>query len=354
MSPEARRETLANVAEAGTGADLARMEQLLSEDHELSGLLRALDARFIRPVAGGDLIRSPEILPTGRNLHGFDPFRIPSAFALKDGARQAGLLLDTHVASGKPLPETVALVLWGTDNLKSEGGPIAQALALLGAAPRFDSFGRLCGAQLLPLSELGRPRIDVMLTLSGIFRDLLPLQTRMLAEACWLAASAEEADDMNFVRKHALAHMTANNCDLETAALRVFSNADGAYGSNVNMLIDSGRWEDEDELGDMFAKRKSFAHGRHGQVAQQSQLMASVLSGVDLAYQNLGIGRARCDDRRSLLRLARRHQPRGGEAARSCGTRLYRRPDARRGRRPHAGRPGGARIPHPRAEPQMV
>uniref|UniRef100_UPI003783E0CD magnesium chelatase subunit H n=1 Tax=Aestuariivirga sp. TaxID=2650926 RepID=UPI003783E0CD len=287
MSAEARRETLANVAEAGTGADLERMEQLLSEDHELTGLLRALDARFIRPVAGGDLIRSPEILPTGRNLHGFDPFRIPSAFALKDGARQAGLLLDTHVASGKPLPETVALVLWGTDNLKSEGGPIAQALALLGAAPRFDSFGRLCGAQLLPLAELGRPRVDVMLTLSGIFRDLLPLQTRMLAEACWLAASADEPLDMNFVRKHALAHMAANNCDLETAALRVFSNADGAYGSNVNMLVDSGRWEDEDELGDMFAKRKSFAHGRHGQVAQQSQLMASVLSGVDLAYQNL-------------------------------------------------------------------
>ena len=90
MSAEARRETLASVAEAGSGADLARMDQLLSEDHEIAGLLRALDARFIRPVPGGDLIRSPEILPTGRNLHGFDPFRIPSAFALQDGARQAG------------------------------------------------------------------------------------------------------------------------------------------------------------------------------------------------------------------------------------------------------------------------
>ncbi len=287
MSADARRETLDNVKEAGTQTDLEEMDRLLSEDHELQGLLRALDARFIRPVPGGDLIRSPNILPTGRNIHGFDPFRIPSAFAVKDGARQAQLLLDTHVAGGKPLPETVALVLWGTDNLKSEGGPIAQALALLGATPRFDSFGRLCGASLLPIAELGRPRVDVMLTLSGIFRDLLPLQTRMLAEACWLAASADEPDSMNFVRKHALAHMAANNCDLETAALRVFSNADGAYGSNVNMLVDSGRWEDEDELGDMFAKRKSFAHGRNGQVAQQSQLMASVLSGVDLAYQNL-------------------------------------------------------------------
>ena len=287
MSAEARRETLASVAEAGTAADLDQMDRHLAEDHEIPALLRAMDGRFIRPVAGGDLIRSPDILPTGRNIHGFDPFRLPSAFAVKDGARQAELLLRTHVESGQPLPETVALVLWGTDNLKSEGGPIAQALALIGAAPRFDSFGRLCGAQLLPFAELGRPRIDVMLTLSGIFRDLLPLQTRMLAEACWLAAAADEPAEMNYIRKHALAHMAAHGCDLETAALRVFSNADGAYGSNVNMLVDSGRWEDEDELGDMFSKRKSFAHGRSGQAAQQTQLMASVLSGVDLAYQNL-------------------------------------------------------------------
>ena len=287
MSAEARREMIASVAEAESGADLARLDQLLSEDHEIEGLKRALDGRFIRPVPGGDLIRTPEILPTGRNVHGFDPFRIPSTFALKDGARQAKLLLDTHMSAGKPLPETVALVLWGTDNLKSEGGPIAQALALLGATPRFDSFGRLCGAALLPLAELRRPRIDVMLTLSGIFRDLLPLQTRMLAEACWLAASADEPDDANFVRKHARAHMAANGCDLETAALRVFSNADGAYGSNVNMLVDSGRWANEDELGDLFAKRKSFAHGRSGQVTQQAGVMASILSGVDLAYQNL-------------------------------------------------------------------
>lgn len=287
MGEDARRETLASVAEAHPDADLKKMDQLLQQDHEIPSLLRALDGRFIRPVAGGDLIRAPDILPTGRNLHGFDPFRIPSTFAVQDGARQAELLLRTHIQSGQPLPETVALVLWGTDNLKSEGGPISQALALLGAAPRFDSFGRLAGARLLPLEELHRPRIDVMLTLSGIFRDLLPLQTRMLAEACWLAASANEPEERNFVRKHAIAHMNASGCDLETAALRVFSNADGAYGSNVNMLVDSGRWEDEDELGDIFAKRKCFAHGRNGQATQQSQILSAVLSCVDLAYQNL-------------------------------------------------------------------
>jgi magnesium chelatase subunit H len=287
MPAEARAELMASMSEAGTVVDAEKIDALLAEDHELDGLIRALDGRYIHPVAGGDVLRSPNILPTGRNLHGFDPFRIPSAFAVADGRAQAELLLQTHREAGKPLPETVAIVLWGTDNLKSEGAPIAQAMALMGAMPRFDSFGRLAGAALIPLGELGRPRVDVVMTLSGIFRDLLPLQTRMLAEAAYLAASADEPDEQNFVRAHALAHMRENTCDLETAALRVFSNADGAYGSNVNHLIDSGKWGDEDELAEVFTRRKSFAHGRNGIATQQAAMMKSVLAGVDLAYQNL-------------------------------------------------------------------
>ena len=164
-------------------------------------------------------MRTPAILPTGRNLHGFDPFLIPSAFAVREGARQAQLMLDRHRADTGALPESIAMVLWGSDNLKSEGGPIAQALTLMGARPRFDSYGRLCGAELIPLAELGRPRIDVAMTLSGIFRDLLALQTRMLAEAAYLAASADEPVELNFIRKHALDYQREHDCDLETAAL---------------------------------------------------------------------------------------------------------------------------------------
>jgi magnesium chelatase subunit H len=172
----------------------------LAQDSETPALLRALDASYIRPVAGGDLIRSADILPTGRNLHGFDPFALPSATALRHGAAQAQILLDRHADSGAPLPETIAFVLWGTDNLKNDGEPIAQVLALMGARARTDSYGRLCGAELIELGELGRPRIDVIITLSGIFRDLLPLQTKMLAEAAFLAASADEPDALNFLR----------------------------------------------------------------------------------------------------------------------------------------------------------
>ena len=199
----------------------------LGEDHELRALMRALDGRFIQPVKGGDVLRAPEILPTGRNLHGFDPFRLPASFAHSEGCRQAEQLLARHVSESGALPESVALVLWGTDNLKTEGVSIGQALALLGAQPRQDSYGRVVGARLLPLEQLGRP------------------------------------------------------------ALRVFSNAEGAYGSNVNLMLDSGRWEDEEELADCYTQRKGFAYDRHGKVSQQSDLLNRVLEDVDLAYQNL-------------------------------------------------------------------
>jgi magnesium chelatase subunit H len=268
-------------------SELAATDQLLAQDHELPAILRALDGRFIRPAPGGDLLRTPSILPTGRNLHGFDPFRIPSVYAVQDGARQAARLLERHMSGGQGIPESVALVLWGTDNLKSEGGPIAQALALLGAKPRFDSYGRLAGAELIPIAEMNRPRIDVIVTLSGIFRDLLPLQVKLLAEACYLAAAAEESAEVNFVRKHALAYQQAHNCDLETASLRIFGNADGTYGSNVNHLVENGRWQDEDELAETYTRRKSFAYGRNGAPVQQTTLLASVLADVELTYQNL-------------------------------------------------------------------
>jgi magnesium chelatase subunit H len=267
--------------------ELAASDRHLAQDHEVAGLLRALDGRYVRPAPGGDVLRSPAVLPTGRNLHGFDPFRIPSAYAVQDGAKQAQRLLERHRADGHPLPESIALVLWGSDNLKNEGAPIGQALALMGALPRFDSYGRVAGATLIPLAELGRPRIDVVVTLSGIFRDLMPLQIRVLAEAAWLCASADEPPESNFVRKHALAYQREHGCTLEVAALRVYGNAEGAYGANVNHLVDSGRWDDEDELAETYSRRKGHAYGRSGRPVQQTALLKSVLADVQLAYQNL-------------------------------------------------------------------
>ena len=282
MSDQARAEYIALLPPM-EDAQRAKIDDLLQQDSEIPAILRAMSARFIKPVPGGDLIRSPQILPTGRNIHAFDPFRMPTEFALRDGAAQANKLLAAHPT----LPRSIALVLWGSDNIKSDGGPIAQALALMGAKPRFDAYGRLCGADLIALADLGRPRIDVLMTLSGIFRDLLPLQTKMLAEAAYKCAMAHEPLAQNFIRAHALTYAEQMGCDMQTASLRVFSNAEGAYGSNVNQLVDSSAFGQEDELADAYEARKSFAYGLNGKPVKQTALMQKVLKNVEMAYQNL-------------------------------------------------------------------
>jgi magnesium chelatase subunit H len=287
LSAEEREGLVDAMAEASPELERADIEARLDANDELGSLMRALDGAYVLPAPGGDLLKNPEVLPTGRNIHGFDPFRIPSSFACIQGTTQADQLIARHIADGGKLPESIAMVLWGTDNLKSEGAQIAQVMALLGAKPRFDDYGRLAGAELISLEELGRPRIDVVVTLSGIFRDLLPLQTRMIADATYLATIADEPVEQNFVRKHSLAHQAAHDCDLETASLRVFSNAQGAYGANVNMMIDGGAWADPEELANMFETHKGYAYGRSGVPAQHRALFESELAGVELTYQNL-------------------------------------------------------------------
>jgi len=271
----------------GPTPDRARLAARLDSSDEMAALIHALDGGYIAPAPGGDVVVNPDVLPTGRNIHGFDPFLLPSPFACRMGREQAEQLIARHVNGGQPFPESIAMVLWGTDNMKSEGVQIAQAMTLMGARPRRDTYGRLAGAELIPLEELGRPRIDVVVTLSGIFRDLLPMQTRMLAEAALLASRAPEPEEANFIRKHTLAQMEKHGCDLETAALRVFSNAEGAYGANVNQMIEGGVWADPDELANAFESNKGFAYGVSGKPVQQRELLQSALGTVDFTYQNL-------------------------------------------------------------------
>jgi magnesium chelatase subunit H len=288
---QAREDMLDAMMEAaghGEGApDRAALAEKLDSSDEMGALIHALDGGYVQPAPGGDVVVNPDVLPTGRNIHGFDPFLMPSAYACRLGSEQAEQLIARHVNGGQPFPESIAMVLWGTDNMKSEGVQIAQAMTLMGARPRRDSYGRLCGAELIPLEELGRPRIDVVMTLSGIFRDLLPMQTRMLAEAALLASAAEETNEANFIRKHTLTHMAQHGCEFETAALRVFSNAEGAYGANVNQMIAGGVWADPDELANAFEVNKGFAYGVSGKPMQQRELLQSALGTVDFTYQNL-------------------------------------------------------------------
>jgi magnesium chelatase subunit H len=232
------------------------------------------------------VVRNPAVVPTGRNIHALDPYSVPTALAWAAGRRTAEALLARYRQEQGGWPRAPALVLWGTDNLKTGGEGIAQALWLLGVAPTRDALGRVAGVRLLPLADLGRPRLDVVLTCSGIFRDLLPNQMHLLDQAARLAAAAEEPLDQNFVRRNALAAAAAG-MDANTAATRVFSNAPGAYGANINFQVETGAWEDDAALARTFLARKSFAYGLPGDGTAAQAALESALRPVDLAFQNI-------------------------------------------------------------------
>ncbi|NTU84778.1 MAG: magnesium chelatase subunit H, partial [Chloroflexales bacterium] len=213
---------------------LADLLNRLRTDGEVPGLLRALNNGFIAPSSGNDVVRNPAVVPTGRNIHGLDPWRMPSEAAQITGTKCIDELLAGLTKSQDGLPETVALVLWGTDNIKTDGEGVAQALALIGARAVTDELGKVADVALIPLAQLGRPRVDVVCTVSGIFRDLMAHQAMLIDKAARLAATADEPEARNFVRKHALAQAAALGVSLEEAASRVFSNAPGSYGANVN------------------------------------------------------------------------------------------------------------------------
>ncbi len=259
-------------------------------DQEVEGLLRALRGGYVPPSPGSDIVRNPAVVPTGRNIYGLDPFNVPSAVAQQAGNQIARDMLARIEGEQGALPETVAVVLWGIDNLKSGGEGIAQVLALLGARMVRDELGKAADVELIPLEELGRPRIDVVVTVSGIFRDLLHHQMVLLDRAAHLAASAEEPPEQNFVRKHALAQAAELGVSLDEAATRIFANAPGSYGANVNFLVDSGTWDDEQQLSDAFLSRKSFSFrpdGAGGEWRESRGIMERALSTVDATFQNI-------------------------------------------------------------------
>ncbi len=256
-------------------------------NREIEAMLEALDGRYIEPSPGNDLVRNPDIVPTGRNIHSLDPFSIPSSHARKRGRLSAEALLAEYREENGKLPESIAIVLWGTDNLKSDGEGIAQALALIGAEAVSDELGKISDVRLIPPEELQRPRIDVVVTVSGIFRDLLSHQIKLLDKAVRLAAGANEADSINFIRAHVLQEASRQNISPEDAANRIFANAPGSYGANVNHLIESSGWEQEQQLADTFINRKSFAVNAEGEWEECPEILTSALRNVSLTFQNI-------------------------------------------------------------------
>lgn len=264
----------------------------LQSSHEMDSLLRALRGEFIEPGPGADIVQNPDILPTGRNTHAINPYGVPSAAAFARSETVANSLLYRHKKENGRYPEAMALVLWGLDNIKTQGEGVAQALWLLGVRPARDTLNRTTSVEAISLAELGRPRIDVVMTVSGIFRDLFSPTVQLLDKAVRLVAQLDEPLEQNYVRKHVLQQVEQDACDVDDAAVRVFSNAPGNYGTNVNFMVMDSQWEREETLGDLFVTRKCFAYGRdskgraiEGREARVA--MDRALSRVEATYQNI-------------------------------------------------------------------
>jgi magnesium chelatase subunit H len=263
--------------------------QQICADMEMESLLRALDGEYILPGPGGDPIRNPGVLPSGKNIHALDPQAIPTRAAVAAAKVVVDKLIERQREEQGDWPETIACVLWGTDNIKTYGESLAQILWFIGVRPVPDSLGRVNKLELIPLEELGRPRIDVVVNCSGVFRDLFINQMALIDQGVKMAAESEEAIEQNFVRKHSLEQAEKEGTSLRDAACRVFSNASGSYSSNVNLAVENSSWEEEGELQEMYLSRKTFAFNADnpGEMDQKREVFESVMKTADVTFQNL-------------------------------------------------------------------
>ena len=258
-------------------------------DMEMESLLKALDGEYVLPGPGGDPIRNPGVLPSGKNIHALDPQAIPTRAAVAAAKGVVDKLIARQREEQGTWPETIACVLWGTDNIKTYGESLAQILWFVGVKPMSDSVGRVNKLELIPLEDLGRPRVDVVVNCSGVFRDLFINQMALIDQAVKMAAEADEPLEQNFVRKHALEQAEREGTSLRDAACRVFSNASGSYSSNVNLAVENSTWEEEGELQEMYLSRKTFAFNADnpGEMNQKRDVFENVMKTADVTFQNL-------------------------------------------------------------------
>src|SRR5438477_1981682 len=196
---------------------LARIAEQLDSNQEIDSLMRALRGEYISPGPGADIVQNPQVLPTGRNTHAINPYSVPSDMAFSRAERTADALLRRCFEERGSYPRALALVLWGLDNIKTQGEGVAQALWLLGVRPVRDALNRATEIEVIPLAELKRPRIDVVMTVSGIFRDLFMPTMALLDKAVRRVATLDEPLDMNYVRRNVLEKINANDAKGEQA-----------------------------------------------------------------------------------------------------------------------------------------
>ncbi len=277
-----------SVATSATSAtpSVATVANLLMQTtDELTNLLRGLNGEYIPPAPGGDLLRDgPGVLPTGRNIHALDPYRMPSPAAYERGREIGQKIIAEHLKEHGEYPETVAVMLWGLDAIKTKGESLGILLELVGAEPVKEGTGRIVRYELKPLAEVGHPRIDVLANLSGIFRDSFVNIIELLDDLFRRTAEIEEPEDQNFIRKHALALRSQG---VKNVSARLFSNPAGDFGSLVNDRVVDGNWESGDELGNTWQSRNSFSYGRQDKGQARVEVLNELLKSTSRVVQEI-------------------------------------------------------------------
>lgn len=230
---------------------------------ELGAVLHALDGGFVHPGPSGSPLRGlVNVLPTGRNFYTVDPRAVPSRLAWQTGQAMADSLLQRYLDDEGGYPESVGLSVWGTSAMRTSGDDIAEVLALLGVRPEWDEASRrVRELSVVPLDELGRPRIDVTVRISGFFRDAFPHVVAMLDDAVQLVAGLDEPADQNFVRAHTQSDL-ADHGDQRRATTRIFGSKPGAYGAGLLQAVEAGSWRDDKDLAEVYTAWGGFAYGR--------------------------------------------------------------------------------------------
>ena len=262
---------------------------------EIASLLTGLDGRFVAPGPSGAPTRGrPDVLPTGRNFYSVDTRTVPTPAAWQLGWASAGRLVERHRQEQGEWPRALALSAWGTANMRTGGDDIAQALALLGVRPQWEqASGRVIGFEVLPVSVLGRPRIDVTFRISGFFRDAFPAQVDLLDSAIRAVAALDEPEAENPLAERVARDAAAlrDNGEAETtarrrAACRVFGSKPGAYGAGLQALIDERGWRDEGDLARAYVAWGGYAYGDGAAGRAEHALFERRLAGVEAVVHN--------------------------------------------------------------------
>ncbi|MGW6861574.1 cobaltochelatase subunit CobN [Streptomyces xanthophaeus] len=254
---------------------------------EIAHVVAALDGRFIPAGPSGSPLRGlVNVLPTGRNFYSVDPKAVPSRLAWETGQALAESLLTRYRTDNGEWPASVGLSLWGTSAMRTSGDDVAEAMSLLGVRPVWDEASRrVTGLEPIPLAELGRPRIDVTLRISGFFRDAFPHVIGLLDDAVRLAASLDEPAEQNFVRAHAQADL-AEHGDERRATTRIFGSRPGTYGAGILQLIDSRDWRTDADLAEVYTVWGGYAYGRGLEGRPAREEMETAYKRITVAAKN--------------------------------------------------------------------